>query len=119
MNTTNHVARVDVYTPRDENELVVIAIEAESADRSFEIRAPYESVSDYVVVNTDGVVVDGGIAAFGLDDRTLTFEFSSAVAGELGLPQSVALEVDGTEEEIASASTWITEMLEDVEARTA
>lgn len=119
MNTTNHVARVDVYTPRDENELVVIAIEAECDDRSFEIRAPYESVSDYVVVNTDGVVVDGGIAAFGLDDRTLTFEFSSAAAGELGLPQSVALEVDGTEEEIASASTWITEMLEDVEARTA
>ena len=32
-----------------------------------------------LVVNTDGVVVDGGIAAFGLDDRTLTFEFSSEI----------------------------------------
>lgn len=119
MSTTNNVARVDVYTPRDENELVVIAIETDSADLSFEIRAPYQAVSDYVVANADGVVVDRGIAGFGLDDRTLTFEFSNAAVSELGLPKSLSLEVDGTEEEIASASTWITEMLEDFEAQTA
>lgn len=119
MNTMNKVARVDVYTPRDENELVVIAIEAGTADRSFEIRAPYQAVSDYIVVNAEGVLVDGGIVSFGLDDRTLTFEFSKAAADELGMPQTITLEVDGTEEEIASASTWITEMLDDVEARTA
>ena len=119
MNITNNVSRVDVYTPRDENELVVIAIEADSADLSFEIRAPYQAVSDYVVVKSDGAVVDGGIAAFGLDDRTLSFEFTGTAVSELGLPRTLALEVDGTEEEIASASTWITEMIEDREARTA
>lgn len=119
MSTTNNVAHVDVYTPRDENELVVIAIEAGTADRSFEIRAPYQAVSDYIVVNAEGVLVDGGITGFGLDDRTLTFEFSKPAADELGMPQSITLEVDGTEEEIASASTWITEMIDNLEARTA
>ena len=119
MDTTNNVAHVDVYTPRDENELVVIVVEVDSADLSFEIRAPYLAVSEYVVVNSEGTAVDGALAGFGLADRTITIEFSEAAAGELGLPQSMTLDVDGTEEEIASAGTWITEMLAELEARTA
>lgn len=113
MNATPIEASVEVYTPRDENEVVVIAFRAAARELSFELRAPYAAVADYVVMTHAGSHTAGAISECSHNGRTLTFEFTRAAATELGLPQTLEMDVDGTEEEVASASTWIDEMLSD------
>lgn len=113
MNATRIEARVEVYTPRDENEVVVIAFRAAAREFSFELRAPYTAVANYVVSTPAGDRTAGAIRSCRHNGRTLTFEFTKAAATALGLPQSLELDVDGTEEEVASAGTWIDEMLSD------
>lgn len=113
MNATPIEASVEVYTPRDENEVVVIAFRAAARELSFELRAPYAAVADYVVMTHAGSHAAGAIKSCSHNGRTLTFEFTRAAATELGLPRTLEMDVDGTEEEVASASTWIDEMLSD------
>lgn len=110
MNTTRNEASVEVYTPRDENEVVVLAFWA-SDDLSFELRAPYDAVDDYIVTSAAGTAGQGALVSCDIDGTTLSVEFTADAADELALPRSMVLDLTATEEEVASAGTWIHEML--------